>query len=194
MIAEDLEFQISQYVDGTLSPSERMLVDDLLKSDPQARQLLSDYRQIDAQLIQLRGKPAVRWDRLAEHISSVIKKSDQSEPVIAGRIGWAAWSGRLRIAAGVLIVATVGLIVRHAIHPSTVVPTNQPVSQLEVTGPGPDVATGTPSEDISVGPSPRFAADEAGTHNVDAVIVPSPSKVVITAGINAKPKGKSQPH
>ena len=37
MTGEELEFQISQYVDGTLSNSQREIVETLLENDPAAQ-------------------------------------------------------------------------------------------------------------------------------------------------------------
>ena len=195
MIAEDVEFQISQYADGTLSAAERPLIDDLMKADPQARQLLAEYRKLDGHLVTLRGEPAIEWDKLASHISNAIDEDQQpqvAQPQIAGRIGWVAWtSGRMRIAAGILVVLTVGLVVRRSVHTTPIVPTGAPEKVLKIEGPQAEVADGKPVDDIAVGPSK--SADGSGYPTMS--IVTSPSKVVIEAGTRNKPGPKSQqPH
>jgi anti-sigma factor RsiW len=70
MIAEEVEFQISQYVDGTLPAAEMKYVDDLVQSDPEAQKVLADYRRLNGQLAQLRTGSAVKWDLLAAQISN----------------------------------------------------------------------------------------------------------------------------
>jgi anti-sigma factor RsiW len=193
MIAEDVEFQISQYADGTLSAAERASVDDLLKADPAARQMLAEYRRLDGHLARLGGSPALRWDRLAEHLSGAVLGSD--EPAVAGRIEWAtSWRGRMRIAAAVLLAVTAGIIVNRSLRHPTVGPIATPAAVTDVTGPAAEVATGKPAEDVSVCPS-RLASGEGESPYAISGVVHGPSKVVISEAIsNPKPAGKSRMH
>src|SRR5580698_6345999 len=94
-MSEDLEFQISQYVDGTLSAEERVAVEVRLAEDADARRLLGEYRRLDQQLSQNLSLPNVKWDRLAERLSAAMDET----PAVAGRIGFATWGRRLAIAA-----------------------------------------------------------------------------------------------
>ena len=48
MISEELEFQISQYADGSLSAEETAALEAVLASDSEAAALLADYRKLDA--------------------------------------------------------------------------------------------------------------------------------------------------
>jgi anti-sigma factor RsiW len=226
MIAEETEFQISQYHDGTLSPAARSAVDELLKSDPAARKVLEDFQKLDSRLANLRIAPPVQWDRYATRISIALNEENTPEqntpeentpaedtPATAGRIGFAAWSGRLRIAAAVLIVATVGVILRHGNHASplprtsvvnpvtprgdkvdlaAVVP-GSPAGLADVRGPAAEAPNGPAREDVSFGPSP-LAAAEGTSRYADRLIVPGQSKVVISEAIGPKIKEKSRPH
>src|ERR1700761_200522 len=70
-VNDELEFSISQYLDGTLSAPEAAALEQVLASDAAARALLDEYRQLDA-LIKSAPLPAVRWDALASSISSAI--------------------------------------------------------------------------------------------------------------------------
>ena len=47
MLKEDLEFRISQYIDGTLDDTQRRALERELEQDSNAAQLLGQYRQID---------------------------------------------------------------------------------------------------------------------------------------------------
>jgi len=72
MRADDLEFLIAQYADGSLSSEQASGVEAMLRRDPRARQALEAYRSVDAALTELVGAhpaPEVRWDRLADRIS-----------------------------------------------------------------------------------------------------------------------------
>ena len=187
MITDEVEFQISQYVDGTLSPPERKLVDDLLQADPGARKVLADYQKLNVHLGSLRGGPAVQWDRFADQISNAIDHYEQ--PAVAGRIGF--FQSRWRIAAAVLVAGSALIITRHAMrsHP-TVQPIAAPVVS-DVQGPQAEVAVGKPTEDVSIGPSPALAA--RNSRYGEGVIGQGPSKIVILGQL-PKPPADSHLH
>src|SRR5690242_8422677 len=107
MNREQLEFQISQYVDGTLSPAEVAALQTMLTNDAEARGGLEDFRKVDEALkttdIPL---PAINWDHLAEHISVAVAEEDRATTSIPIR-AW--WVRRIAIAAAILIV--VGLVI-----------------------------------------------------------------------------------
>jgi hypothetical protein len=101
MIDEQLEFQISQYADGSLPESERALVELRLQTDTDARALLEEYRSLDVSLKQAMTPPAVNWDRLAEHLSGAVEQQRETRAAaVLGRIG--NW-GRLAVAAAVVL-------------------------------------------------------------------------------------------
>jgi anti-sigma factor RsiW len=171
MIAEELEFQISQYADGTLSAADRPGVDAALAADPEARRTLAEYRRLDAHLTRhaprLGSSPDLKWDRLADHLSRHIDRSAAQDslataPLIAGRIGMGfptmrSWG--LRAAAAVLIVATGSLLLHYRAAPTN--PMTPPAGTSDVTGPQADVAAGPPVTDIQIGPSELAARNDA---------------------------------
>src|SRR4051812_40975261 len=116
MMTEELEFQISQYADGTLPLSERAALETQLAADAEAREMLAEYRRLGEHLSRdLPPLPVVKWDRLAEHLSNVVAESDQ--PAVICRItpagassGW-SWRSRLAIAASVIVAVSTGLLV-----------------------------------------------------------------------------------
>lgn len=73
---EQLQFAISQYIDGTLPDDERAVLEQRLASDPQARQLLAEYRRLDKLITA--GLPATEiemdWAALASQISDAVAK------------------------------------------------------------------------------------------------------------------------
>jgi anti-sigma factor RsiW len=191
MISEQIEFQISQYVDGTLSLDEQAAVDQLLAVDGRARKILADYRKLNAHLAKLNVGPSVHWDRLSEHLSAGVDRA--TAPVIAGRIGqWSSFSSKMRIAAAILFAASAWMIVRHHGHSVQPVTPQTPVSRMDVSGPQPEVANGPTIEDVQVKPS-QLASGSNATRYGEGVIDHGPSKVVIS-GITPSPRKDSPLH
>jgi anti-sigma factor RsiW len=178
MIAEEVEFQISQYADGTLPASELKYVEDLLRSDSAAQKILAEYRRLNGHLAKLRG-PDVQWDRFAQQISNEIADSDR--PSVAGRIGFFQY--RMRIAAAVLIACTAFIVTRHAFTPKQIAAPVVTPSVSEVSGPQAEVASGKPEQDVSISPSPALARD---SRYGEDVISQGPSKVVIIGRVPSK--------
>jgi anti-sigma factor RsiW len=103
MDRDDLEFAISQYVDGTLVGGKREALEARLRLDPAARAVLADFRALDAELKAL-PLPDVRWDALASQISSAIAVAEA--PAQASyRIADYRWTRWVAAAAAVLIAA-----------------------------------------------------------------------------------------
>ena len=59
MNREQIEFAISQYLDGTLNPLKRAGVEAHLEKDADARALLEEYRRLDGVLKGALPEPAV---------------------------------------------------------------------------------------------------------------------------------------
>src|SRR5690242_9420042 len=106
MNQEQLEFQISQYVDNTLSAQERAALETDLEGNEEGRKLLEEYRALNDVLRREMPVPAVNWDRFAEHLSGVV-----AEEEIPGRRLVIGWGTRLALAASVLIAVGVGVAV-----------------------------------------------------------------------------------
>ena len=193
MISEQIEFQISQYADGTLALADRPQIDALVKADPAAQAMLRQYEQLDAGLSQLKKMPALRWDRLAEHLSNAIDE-DSSTSAVVGRIGFL--QSRWRIAATILVAASAVLIARQALRINHVaVPaTVAPASVTIITGPQAEVAAGPAVQDITVGPSPALAARDGEARYGEGVIGQGPAKVIIVGGLNPPANADSHVH
>ena len=80
MTQEELEFAISQYLDGSLSADETAALEARLKDDAAARQLLEEYRKLDAMVKSPVGLPEIAWDKLGNHFcEAVAKEAEQFE-------------------------------------------------------------------------------------------------------------------
>jgi anti-sigma-K factor RskA len=187
MKQEDLEFQISQYADGSLPFEQRAVVEEAIRADASAQKALRDYQKLDLEFAGLRTLPAVRWDRLAKHLSDVIDADRQAteRPAVAGRIFpiFASWKMRSAVAAVVVfaIGGTLWMKGHHAASPTAMIhPTD---STAIVIGPQAEVGTGPASEEIKIGPSRALAQHMDSWRYADGVVTHGPSKVTITAGL-----------
>lgn len=176
MEREQIEFLISQYVDGTLPASESAALESLLARDAEARELVAEYRQLDAAL-KASPVPAVRWDRFAEHLSQKI--ADEPEPVNSYKITFVQRTVRFAIAATILLVS--GLVIRSYLidetPPADVMALNE---TIEVTGPVAEAPAGQSVVQIAIGPSPEIAADPVTWRYAEGVVY-RPARVVIAA-------------
>ena len=83
MTREEVEFSISQHLDGTLPLVEQAALQTHLLDNAEARALLDEYRELQAVLKQPVNAPIVQWDALAAHLSSAVAASSvASEPVL----------------------------------------------------------------------------------------------------------------
>jgi anti-sigma factor RsiW len=77
---EQLEFAISQYLDGSLPADEAAALEARLNEDAVARELLAAYRRLDALLKATpTAMPAIEWERLAGHIGATVQEADELE-------------------------------------------------------------------------------------------------------------------
>ena len=75
---EQLEYAISQYLDGTLPPLETAALEERLASDAEARELLAEFRRLDELVRGSAGAgalPEIAWDRFASHLSDQIEQA-----------------------------------------------------------------------------------------------------------------------
>lgn len=69
MTDDAFEFSLSQYLDNNLSAGETAALEERLKNDPAAQELLEEYRKVDLLLKAPSPMPAIAWDKLANHLS-----------------------------------------------------------------------------------------------------------------------------
>jgi len=183
MVSEELEFQISQYLDGTLPAEEIAALEAHLKGDAEARELLGEYRKLN-QIIVADGPqlPALNWDQLATSISTAVM--EQQTPVVVARIGLgqSTWTRQrvVAIAASMVIVAGISISLFFQSR-GTTNNKSQPSGEVAVLGPQAEQANGKAIEEISIGPSPALAAqiERGNSWRVADGVVSRPSKVVL---------------
>src|SRR2546421_3244245 len=72
MTREEMEFLISQHLDGTLSREDEGKVRELLERSAEAKAIVGEYQKLDGVLKGAKDLPAVKWDVLASTISSAV--------------------------------------------------------------------------------------------------------------------------
>jgi anti-sigma factor RsiW len=80
MTNDQLEFAISQYLDGTLPPEERTALERLLSTDPEAQRLLEQYRSLDLLAKGALRLPSLNWNKLSASISNAVATDAASAP------------------------------------------------------------------------------------------------------------------
>ena len=183
---DDLEFSISQYVDGTLADEQRAALEALLAGDRDAQALLAEHQAV-TQMLRAAPLPEVQWDRLAEVIGAAIDEA----PSAASQKSW--WAGR-KVTAGLALAASVLLAIGIAIHlwlsqNNGGRPDGNPVKVvassgiLTVQGPAADRPEGPTVTEISIGPGGEYARESTLAPYADE-IDSRPSRVIIASGVN----------
>jgi negative regulator of sigma E activity len=182
MLDEQLEFAISQYADGTLPASRRQAIEAQIAADPALDALLEEYRQIGSALQSAPALPAINWDRLASHLSDAVAQSDvqsdiQDQPIPLYANPWVRRIASLAVAACLAVAIGVGY--ERGKTSSTAVPSGP--TQLAVTGPVADAPAGAVVQQITIGPSPAVAMEDATWRYSDSGVVAHPQRVVIAS-------------
>ena len=164
MTRDELEYAISQHLDGNLPPLEQAALDDRLASDAEARAILEEYRRLDVSLKNM-PLPTLAWDRVASQIQQAI--AQEEAPIRHYSLRSSGWVRGLAIAASVLLLISVCL---HFAQP-----TEKPIGVAAISGPAVEVAAGPIVSQIGIGPSSAVAASWQASDE----IISRPSVVLI---------------
>jgi anti-sigma factor RsiW len=83
MTQEQVEFLISQYIDGTISGEDEGVLRGLLETSEEARKALEEYRKLDEVMKNSMPIPEMRWEKVGEVISSAVGVSEEDEQAIS---------------------------------------------------------------------------------------------------------------
>ncbi|HWE92965.1 MAG TPA: hypothetical protein VG269_03260 [Tepidisphaeraceae bacterium] len=184
---DDLEFSISQYLDGTLAGDERGALERRLAEDSEARALLEEFRQLDAAM-KAAPLPDVRWELLASSISNAVADlADERAatsyrfPAFVRRFAPLALAASLLIAAGLAVRMYVARPDQIAKTPPTVIQPTQTLAILNVEGPQFEKAQGAAEVQIAIGPG-KSMADGSGLAQYSDDVVSRPSRISVASG------------
>ena len=102
MTRDEIEFLISQYLDGTANELDRSRIEEVLATDADARAILSDYQRLNVIVKSALPMPEIAWDEFSASISAETAKLDI--PLKTFRIGFGTWSKVATIAAMLAVV------------------------------------------------------------------------------------------
>ena len=106
MTRDELEYSISQYLDGTLAGAEENALEARLAADADARALLAEYRGLD-RVLRAAPPPAVDYALLAGRIGEAVAR--EPEPAQSYKLHWVRTAGALAVAACLVVAVSVGI-------------------------------------------------------------------------------------
>jgi anti-sigma factor RsiW len=179
---DELEFLISQYVDGTLNPLEQAGLEEILATDRNARALLAEYQGFNAMVKTALPAPDVDWEQFAARVSAETAKHDV--PVRHFRLRLATVSKFAALAATVAIAFGIATKFRTPPGPgSTHVETGSQLAisttPVEVQISAAPALAAAPVSDISIGQPPGFAAVD---YHAAEAIISRPPAISIASG------------
>jgi anti-sigma-K factor RskA len=186
-----LEFAISQYLDGTLPPPQRAALEQQLATDAEARALLEEYRRLDDVIaVAAPAVPDVNWQRLSQRLCNAVAATT---PPHAASYRLSACLNVPRLAAAAVVLLALGLATFVVLHghrggttPTTILAAKPaPITRVSVlnvaaaTG-----AAGAPAlPQVQVGPSPVLA--QQGINTFDDAVVYRPSRIQVAGAGSA---------
>jgi anti-sigma factor RsiW len=171
---DDLEFAISQYLDGTLPPLETAALEERFATDAEARQLLGEYQRLDAVVKSSLPEPRVDLDAFANHLRSRLEQAEA--PVKHYRLAWTRIGSFAAVAAAIVIA--VGVAIPLLKSRTSMNPVGPAVA--EVVGPQIEQSNQPAVAQVQIGAPPGMAEADAGWQSYEALIN-RPSRVVIGA-------------
>lgn len=181
MLDEKIEFELSQYLDGTLSSDERAAIELRLASDSEARAVLNQFRRLDESLRATPPAiPNLNWDLISDQISNSIDRHERESlltPAARAPSRWRDSVRHLALAAALAIASGVAVFVYyHSNQSNAGGGQGESVTVAVAEGPKVEVAPGPSSTVVgSVGPASPAAVDDA---RIAESIVTRPSRVV----------------
>ena len=154
MTRDELEFSISQYLDGTLAADQRDALDERLATDAEARALYAEYQSLQGVLISSQpAMPEVDWDQFASQVSAAIDRAEA--PPQSYKISrWFTRPMQFAIAASVLIAGAIGFtLLRPGQTQPGGSPSLSPTQIVRVDSPAAEAGSASPELAVNAAPS-----------------------------------------
>jgi anti-sigma factor RsiW len=181
MRSDELEFSISQYLDGLLAAAERDALETRLASDAEARAVFAEYEALQRALATM-PLPDVRWDKLAEQISAAVAREEM--PAQTFKIGRWLRPARLAMAASVVIGVGIAFSVLRTgptQNPVATAPISIVVIDSPTAGPNSINVSPKPTIEIAIGPAASTTETEPMVLRYADTVVQRPSKALIVS-------------
>jgi anti-sigma factor RsiW len=177
MTHDQLEYSISQYLDGHLPPGEANALEERFATDPEARVVLEEYQAVDRALRTTLPAAEVDWGHFAAQVCDAVRK--QEPPVRSYFIGrWQRAAG-LALAACMAIVLGIS-VVSVRTGPAVTDGGNERGQVVAVVvGPQPERSEEVrPVFEIAIGPAPTLS----DTWRYAETVISRPAVVLIDQG------------
>ena len=175
---DEIEFLISQYIDGTANELDRARIEEVLATDSDARAMLAEYERLNSFVKTAMPIPEIAWNDLVAGISA--KTANLDVPVKHFRLRFATLSKVAALAAMVTIV--VGVIVKSRPPRTIEVESNRVAvntAPVDVQISLPPALAVSPVSDIQIGQPGGLAVVDY--HSSEA-IVSAPTSIWIASG------------
>lgn len=198
MTRDELEYSISQYLDGTLAADEEATLETRLSTDADARALLSEYRSLD-RVLRAAPMPSFDFEALGDRIHEAVAAAEV-EPAPSYRLPWVRTIAGLALAACVVIAAGVGIRrLQSSAAPgdnriartSEMQPTREPKQIVVVDATRRTAPSAAPVAVIAVGPA-TAAPDRPAFARYHEDLLSRPSQVMIARGDYSAQDGSAQ--
>jgi anti-sigma factor RsiW len=190
MTRDELEYTLSQYLDGTLAAPDEAALEERLATDASARALLAEYRSLDRAL-RAAPLPTFDFDALSTRITAAV--AGQDEPAQSYRLHWVRTAMSLALAACVVIAAGVGI--RRLQNPTARTDTRiagvEPRQIVVVDATPRPSASPEPIAVVSVGPS-AAPQDRPALARYHEDLLSRPSQVIIARSAYAAQDAPTQ--
>lgn len=154
MTRDELEYAISQYLDGVLPELERAALEERLAGDSKARAILAEYQKLDGMIKSSMPVPEIAWDQFATQVRQAL--ADEATPVRHFSIGAMGWTRRLAIAAAILLGLSLAVYFIRTDPAQNNIITPQG-GMAVIAGPSIAAPIGPVVQEITIGPAPNLA-------------------------------------
>jgi hypothetical protein len=197
MTTDQLEFSISQYLDGNLPTDEEAALVERLATDPAARALFAEYEKLNAVVKSAMPMPEIDWSSFSRQVSSAVEREDA--PVRTLRLPM-RWMGSIVAVAACAAIAF-GVFFMNRTHENGTGNTNiaigpppqtRPLGSITVAGPTIERTNQTAVAQVTITAPPSLAAGRDWRYAED--IVTRPSRVIIASSAEAAQDSSSLPY
>ena len=194
MTTDQLEFAISQYLDGNLPADEEAALVERLATDPAARELFAEYEKLNAVVKTSMPLPVIDWSSFSQQVSSAVEREEA--PVKTFKLPM--WIGSA-IAVAACAALTFGIFfMNHSHAPGggnssvTLVPPQQSLGTITVSGPAIERTAQPAVAQITITAPPSMAQGRDWRYAEE--IVTRPSRVIIASGAEPAQDSSSTPY
>ena len=194
MTPDQLEFAISQYLDGTLAAGEQAALEERLATDPEARALFAEYQKLDSVVKSAMPLPPIAWDDFARSISEAAASEAPPVKTFKLRMGWIG--SAVALAASVAIAFGIVFTTRSnqpGPGQTSYVAVDPPKpGTITVVGPSIQAASQPAFAKVTISAPPELARTTNWRYAED--IVTRPVRVLIASGVEAAQDTQSMPY